>query len=48
MIQQKEQYYILSKKWSLDPNQWSMLMDGTAVLLTLFGLIIAFWLYKVQ
>ncbi len=48
MIQQKEQYYILTKKWSLDPNQWSMLMDGTAVLLTLFGFIIAFWLYKVQ
>ena len=48
MIQKKEQYYILSKKWSLDPNQWSMLMDGTAVLLTLFGFIIAFWLYKVQ
>jgi len=45
---QKDNYYILSKEWSLDPNQWSMVMDGTAVILTLLGFIIAFWLYKVQ
>ena len=48
MTQKPEKYYILNKDWSLDPNQWSMIMDGTAVLLTLFGFIIAFWLYKVQ
>ena len=45
---QQDKYYILFKNWSLDPNQWSMVMDGTAVLLTLLGFIIAFWLYKVQ
>ena len=48
MNQPQEKYYILSKDWSLDPNQWSMVMDGTAVVLTLLGFIIAFWLYKVQ
>ena len=48
MNQQQKKYYILSKDWSLDPNQWSMVMDGTAVILTLLGFIIAFWLYKVQ
>lgn len=48
MIQQQDNYYILFKNWSLDPNQWSMLMDGTAVILTLLGFIIAFWLYQVQ
>ncbi len=48
MIQQQDKYYILFKNWSLDPNQWSMLMDGTAVILTLLGFIIAFWLYQVQ
>lgn len=48
MTQQKEQYYILFESWSLDPNQWSMLMDSTAVLLTIFGFLIAFWVYKVQ
>lgn len=48
MIQQQNKYYILFKEWSLDPNQWSMVMDGTAVVLTLLGFIIAFWLYKVQ
>ncbi|WP_026935151.1 hypothetical protein [Christiangramia echinicola] len=48
MNQSQEKYYILFPKWSLDPNQWSMVMDGTAVILTLLGFIIAFWLYKVQ
>ncbi len=48
MTQQQDNYYILFKEWSLDPNQWSMVMDGTAVLLTLLGFIIAFWLYQVQ
>ena len=48
MIQQPEKYYILSKDWSLDPNQWSMVMDSTAIILTLLGFIIAFVLYKVQ
>lgn len=45
---QQDKYYILFENWSLDPNQWSMVMDGTAVLLTLFGFLIAFWLYRVQ
>lgn len=48
MSQQQDTYYILFKDWRLDPNQWSMVMDGTAVILTLLGFIIAFWLYKVQ
>ncbi|WP_155807203.1 hypothetical protein [Gillisia marina] len=48
MTQQQDNYYILFREWSLDPNQWAMLMDGTAVILTLVGFIIAFSLYKVQ
>lgn len=48
MTQQQDNYYILFREWSLDPNQWGMLMDGTAVILTLVGFIIAFSLYKVQ
>ena len=48
MNQPQEKYYIIFKDWSLDPNQWSMVMDGTAVILTLLGFIIAFWLYRVQ
>lgn len=48
MSPQQDKYYILFEAWSLDPNQWSMLMDGTAVILTVLGFIIAFWLYKVQ
>lgn len=48
MQPQPDKYYILFKEWSLDPNQWSMLMDGTAIILTLLGFIIAFVLYKIQ
>ena len=48
LIADKDKYYILFKEWSLDPNQWSMVMDGTAVVLTILGFLIAFILYKVQ
>ena len=48
MSEEIEQYYILVENWSLDPNQWSMVMDGTAVILTLLGFIIAFVLYRMQ
>lgn len=48
LTQQQDNYYILFREWSLDPNQWGMLMDGTAVILTLIGFIIAFSLYQVQ
>ena len=48
MKQTPEKYYIISENWSLDPNQWSMVMDGTAIILTLLGFIVAFVLYKVQ
>lgn len=44
----KDKYYIFFEDWSLDPNQWSMIMDGTAVILTILGFMIAFMLYKVQ
>ena len=48
MQQTKEKYYILFKDWSLNADQWGMVMDGTAVILTLLGFIIAFVLYRVQ
>ena len=48
MNESKDKYYILFENWSLDPNQWSMVMDGTAVTLTVLGFLIAFILYKVQ
>ncbi len=46
--QDPEKYYVISEDWSLDPNQWSMLIDGIAVLLAIFGVMIAYILYKKQ
>ncbi len=43
-----EEYFILCQKWSLDSNQWSILIGGIGVLLTLIGFIIAFSLYNKQ
>lgn len=48
MNQDTEEYYFISEKWSLDPNQWSMLLDSGAVLLAIFGALLAFLLYKKQ
>ena len=48
MSQNTEKYYLIFEDWSMDPNQWSMLMDSVAVLLAIFGVILAFILYKIQ
>ncbi len=48
MSQDTEKYYFLSESWSLDPNQWSMILDSGAVLLAIFGVLLAFLLYKKQ
>lgn len=48
MNQNPEKYYVITENWSLDPNQWSMLIDGIAVLLAIFGVLLAFILYKKQ
>lgn len=48
MSQDTEKYYLIFEDWSMDPNQWSMLMDSVAVLLAIFGVILAFILYKIQ
>lgn len=48
MSQDTEEYYFLTKNWSLDPNQWSMVLDSGAVLLAIFGVILGFVLYKKQ
>lgn len=39
---------MIFKSWSLDSNQWSILIGGIGVLLTLLGFLIAFKLYKRQ
>lgn len=43
-----ESYYILNESWTLDANQWSILIGGIGVFLTLIGFIIAFRLYYIQ
>jgi len=43
-----EEYFILCQNWSLDSSQWTILIGGIGVLLTLIGFIIAFSLYKKQ
>ncbi|MGB7394220.1 MAG: hypothetical protein WA913_07500 [Pricia sp.] len=48
MNQNPEKYYVIHEDWSLDPNQWSMLIDGIAVLLAIFGVVIAYLLYLKQ
>ena len=42
------EYYFISDNWSLDSHQWSMIVDGTALILTILGFIIAFLLYDKQ
>lgn len=48
MSQETEQYYFLFENWSMDPNQWSMLIDSIAVLLAISGVILGYVLYKKQ
>ncbi|MBI6121246.1 hypothetical protein [Salegentibacter maritimus] len=48
MKQNTEEYYLIFKFWSLDSNQWSILIGGVGVLLTFIGFLIAFALYKKQ
>ncbi|TXD84274.1 hypothetical protein ESY86_06755 [Subsaximicrobium wynnwilliamsii] len=48
MQQDTENYYLIFESWSMDPNQWSMLIDSVAMLLAIFGVMIAFFLYKKQ
>lgn len=48
MNQISEEYYFIFKSWSLDSNQWSILIGGIGVFLTLIGFLIAFRLYKKQ
>lgn len=43
-----DNYYILFEELSLDPNQWSILIDSIAILLTLIGLLFAFVIYRKQ
>lgn len=46
--QEPEKYYLIFEAWSLDPNQWSILIDSIAVLLAIFGVLLGFILYKKQ
>jgi len=48
MSQNTEKYYLIFEDWSMDPNQWSMFLDSIAVLLAIFGVVLAFVLYKIQ
>ena len=48
MTQDSEKYYLIFEDWSMDPNQWSMLLDSGAVLLAIFGVLLGFLLYKKQ
>lgn len=43
-----EKYYIISDKLSLDSNQWSIVIGGIGVFLTLIGFIFAFIIYRIQ
>jgi len=42
------EYYIICQNWSLDSNQWQILIGTIAVLLTTVGFIVAFILYYKQ
>jgi hypothetical protein len=42
------EYYFIFENWVLDANQWSILLSGVAVLLTLIGFGLAFRIYKIQ
>ncbi|MCM4158232.1 hypothetical protein [Gramella sp. AN32] len=44
----EEEYYFIFKSWSLDSNQWSILIGSIGFLLTLIGFAIAFKIYKNQ
>jgi len=46
--QNPETYYFIFKDWSMDPNQWSMLIDSVAVLLAVFGVLLGYILYRKQ
>ncbi|WP_452224034.1 hypothetical protein [Lacinutrix chionoecetis] len=48
MSQNPERYYMIFEKWSMDSNQWSMLIDGSALLLAFFGVLLGFFIYKKQ
>ena len=48
MSQDPERYYLIFEDWSMDPNQWSILIDSIAVLLAIFGVLIGFYLYRKQ
>lgn len=48
MNESTEEYYLIFESWSLDSNQWSILIGGIGVFLTLIGFLIAFLLYKKQ
>ncbi|WP_179344698.1 hypothetical protein [Winogradskyella ursingii] len=48
MSQNSEKYYFIFEEWSMDPNQWSILIDSIAVLLAVFGVLIGFYLYRKQ
>lgn len=48
MSQDAEQYYFLFEEWSMDPNQWSILLDTTAVLLAVSGVVLGYVLYRKQ
>lgn len=41
-------YYIICENWSLDSNQWSILIGTIGISLTFIGFIIAYLLYKKQ
>ncbi|CAL65240.1 hypothetical protein [Christiangramia forsetii] len=42
------EYYFIFESWSLDSHQWSMIVDGSALILTVLGFVIAFLLYDKQ
>ncbi len=48
MKQEAEQYYFIFEDWSLDPNQWSMLLDSSAVFLAISGVVLGYVLYRKQ
>ena len=48
MNKESEQYFIICRHWTLDSNQWSILIGAIGVLLTLLGFVVAFILYKKQ
>lgn len=48
MILKPEEYYLFFEEWNLDPNQWSIFLDTFAVLLTIIGFLIAFFMYGKQ